>query len=349
MGELGERLRQAREAKGISLEQAEEGTKIRRRFLEALEAEDYGQLPGEAYVRGFLRNYAYFLGLNPDEALLASGRQPAAPIPQKNDLGPYLNEPLDGNLRARWVPMAATALLVALVLIGGGWALVRYVVPQLQGSVAAQPPAQTVPSMPSATAPLVVEIETPTLSPTLTATNTPLPEASVSAQLTATAEVLEPTQTPSVASVTTSGLQLRLEATHRSWVSLTIDGKPAWAGTLEVGASKEWQAAQTISLHSGNAGGLRVWINGEEQPAIGALGAQGDYTWTASGSGSPVVGSTPSGPATPPPVSQPETPTYTPSPTATTPPPPGSTEAPTVTATAVPTMAGTPGPVGTPP
>jgi len=51
MGELGELLRSMREAKGISLEQAEKDTRVRRQYLEALEAEDFEQMPAEVYVR----------------------------------------------------------------------------------------------------------------------------------------------------------------------------------------------------------------------------------------------------------------------------------------------------------
>lgn len=64
MDEIGRRLRQAREAKGISLSVAEDDTKIRSKYLEALEAGREADLPGEAYTKGFLRTYGNYLELD---------------------------------------------------------------------------------------------------------------------------------------------------------------------------------------------------------------------------------------------------------------------------------------------
>ena len=61
---LGEILRQQRESKGITLEQAAEDTRIRERFLVALESGDHQALPGAVYTKGFLRNYADYLDLD---------------------------------------------------------------------------------------------------------------------------------------------------------------------------------------------------------------------------------------------------------------------------------------------
>jgi hypothetical protein len=64
---VGDRLRDAREAKGVDLFRVERDTKIRSKFLAALEDGDYADLPGDVYARGFLRNYASYLGLDADE------------------------------------------------------------------------------------------------------------------------------------------------------------------------------------------------------------------------------------------------------------------------------------------
>jgi cytoskeleton protein RodZ len=61
---IGERLREARLASGVEFLEIEQRTKIRARYLRALEEEQWDVLPGEAYVRGFLRTYAGFLGLD---------------------------------------------------------------------------------------------------------------------------------------------------------------------------------------------------------------------------------------------------------------------------------------------
>ncbi len=68
-GGFGEYLRHQRELRGLTLEQVVEQTKISLRALRALEAEDWEILPGEAYIRGFVRCYAEAIGLDPNEAL----------------------------------------------------------------------------------------------------------------------------------------------------------------------------------------------------------------------------------------------------------------------------------------
>jgi len=64
MFELGTSLREARVRQGLDFSQAELGTKIRSKYLRALEEEDFEVLPAETYVKGFLRSYAEFLGLD---------------------------------------------------------------------------------------------------------------------------------------------------------------------------------------------------------------------------------------------------------------------------------------------
>jgi len=67
--ELGEHLRQARLERGITLEQIQNSSKIRLRYLQALEAGSFSAIPGEVYLRGFLQNYASCVGLDPHAIL----------------------------------------------------------------------------------------------------------------------------------------------------------------------------------------------------------------------------------------------------------------------------------------
>ena len=76
---LPERLYAARERKGVDLYRAERDTKIRARYLGALERGDYKELPGAVYTKGFLRNYALYLGLDPDDVLLQWRRERGDP------------------------------------------------------------------------------------------------------------------------------------------------------------------------------------------------------------------------------------------------------------------------------
>src|SRR5262245_37129619 len=69
MSQLGERLRATRESQGIGLAQAAVETRILQRYLVALEEGDFQHLPGDVYARGFIRNYAHYLGLPTDELI----------------------------------------------------------------------------------------------------------------------------------------------------------------------------------------------------------------------------------------------------------------------------------------
>ncbi|WP_138493914.1 helix-turn-helix domain-containing protein [Paenibacillus pinistramenti] len=69
MSDLGQQLREARMARGLSLDDVQEMTKIRKRYLEAIEAGDYKVLPGSFYVRAFIKTYAEAVGVNADDLL----------------------------------------------------------------------------------------------------------------------------------------------------------------------------------------------------------------------------------------------------------------------------------------
>ncbi len=113
MSPLGETLRRARQARGITVEDAERATRIPRRYLEALEQENFSILPAPVYARGFLRSYSGYLGLDPTELL------PFFPVGHVDE--PKL-EPLPEVKQPRtWsmsgiVAVAAVGLLILLVV-----------------------------------------------------------------------------------------------------------------------------------------------------------------------------------------------------------------------------------------
>lgn len=67
MTELGNKLKEAREAKGLSLEDLQDITKIQKRYLVGIEEGNYGMMPGKFYVRAFIKQYCEAVGLDPDE------------------------------------------------------------------------------------------------------------------------------------------------------------------------------------------------------------------------------------------------------------------------------------------
>jgi hypothetical protein len=128
---VGELLQAAREKKGVDLYRAERDTKIRARHLAALESGDYAELPGAVYTKGFLRNYALYLGLDPEE-LLARWRDEqdygrrgepvtVAPPPQP------IAEPRRGFTFTPGILIAAVLSVVVLLFAGYiGIQLVRF-------------------------------------------------------------------------------------------------------------------------------------------------------------------------------------------------------------------------------
>src|SRR4051812_20118023 len=66
---IGEKLRLEREAQGIALRDISEQTRISMRYLEAIETDDYGRLPGGIFNRSFIRAYAKFVGYDEDKAI----------------------------------------------------------------------------------------------------------------------------------------------------------------------------------------------------------------------------------------------------------------------------------------
>lgn len=111
MARLGEALRAERERRGLSLDQAAEDTRIREKFLRALESGDYQTLPGTVYTRGFLRNYAEYLGLDADELITQFQAERGTPD------APRSFEPMRPIMR-RNVILTPIVLLPIVVLAG---------------------------------------------------------------------------------------------------------------------------------------------------------------------------------------------------------------------------------------
>lgn len=120
MESIGDKLKRARDTRGVSIEQAARDTHIAKRFVEALETEAFDEFPGEAYLLGFLRNYSGYLGLDAEDVValyhnLKLQEQPA-PISELLDRRP---EPRNIGRIALIVGLVAVlAVIVALFVTG---------------------------------------------------------------------------------------------------------------------------------------------------------------------------------------------------------------------------------------
>ena len=119
MDSLGDRLKESREKQNYSLEQIARDTRISKRYLEALEEEDFTVFPGETYLIGFLRNYTQYLGLDANEfvALYRNIKIQEQPIP--------MDELIHGKTQSSPLPIIL-GILVGIILLGtGGFFLIR--------------------------------------------------------------------------------------------------------------------------------------------------------------------------------------------------------------------------------
>ena len=120
MGTLGQYLRSAREARGIDLHEAAQQTRISIVYLRALEAEDFSRLPGEVFVKGFLKNYGKFLHLDESQVMKRYGelnvpKSEAAPVVEKEPVAASSEKKAPRSTRIEpflW----GTGIVIALIL-----------------------------------------------------------------------------------------------------------------------------------------------------------------------------------------------------------------------------------------
>ncbi|WP_430691909.1 RodZ domain-containing protein [Paenibacillus woosongensis] len=116
MSNLGQQLKEARLARGLSLDDVQDMTKIRKRYLEAIEAGDYKVLPGSFYVRAFIKTYAETVGVNADELL--NEHHQDVPAPQvEQTMEPVLQKRRSRQTSERNSKWMSTALMWSFAIL----------------------------------------------------------------------------------------------------------------------------------------------------------------------------------------------------------------------------------------
>jgi len=237
---FGEELRREREIRGISLKEIADATKISKRFLEAIERNDHKTLPAPVFTRGFVREYARYVGLNADEMVnrynyAAAGddrieKPPAHPVSQLIPDEPKRPRP------ARGIPsMRFNVNLVFIVFLAGALMAVAWWAVQYKRRRDAE---------------------------------TRLAEATAAPVVTAPKIIVPPVTTTRPSNDDT--LHLVVDVNDSCWVELEADGARVVYDELTPGDKRTFDAKQEFIFKKiGKVDGLRLTLNGVEVPVPG--------------------------------------------------------------------------------
>lgn len=256
METTGARLKRIRLEKGISLEEVHKKTKVHPDILRSIEEDSLINF-NPVYIRGFVKIYCKFLGVDPKECIsdyqepkaeAAVTRQRSVAVSRPAGLTLGLLKRLALSRIARVAGMVILALLLTLVLFRAGRLLLAKwrSLPRNERQVAVARPRQ--------------------------AKKTAAAKPSKS-QGTSVAAAEQGTETAQkITAPSSSGIRLAVRAKENCWMSLKIDGKVVFQSVLLKGRSDSWQAKEKIELSVGNAGAVDLEVNGKVIPSLGKKG-----------------------------------------------------------------------------
>lgn len=277
---VGAQLRAAREAQGLTIEQAVQQLKLARRQIEAIESDDFAALPGNTFARGFVRNYARLLKLDAEPFLAAlesqlprEREQVAFPQASENpsNLGLEIRE---GAARTGTWPVV---LMVALgLLIGGGlvwWYLQQPAMPEIaveeRESAASLP--EVIPYEDETLQASAPDIDLAIASMVSSAPASAVQESASVAQASAVSvavasrEAALPASTPvRRVSSAVAARGIRVVAGSDTWVQIhDAEGQRIFSGILNAGAEQAWAGQPPYQLKIGNAPSAKLFYRGK--------------------------------------------------------------------------------------
>ena len=235
--DIGSRVRQAREQRGLTLQKIAGSTKIPVRALGAIERGDFGLLPGGVFRRAYLRTFAAAVGLDAEEIV----REYRAHCETEPADGPLLRHEASWRDRFR-VPLRLPTTLVTIVALLIGGSLISQ-----QGRI-----TQEEPGVPDS-----IETGNPEEPPETAEPNT---EEGIALANAAVAEVTAP------------ALRLEIRMTGAGWVSAVADGERVVDRMMQRGERTLIDARNAITLRLGDAGALAYSINGARGRPLGRDG-----------------------------------------------------------------------------
>lgn len=260
-GSPGAVLRRCREFHGITLEEASEATKIGMSHLKALEADQIRDFANRAYLKGFLRIYATYLGLNSDDVARMYDK-----------LFGVQGDKLDTTRLAPTLPRAQRrlisvkkllfpALLLTVILITATFFKREATTPPRQQ----QPAPITAPAIPAA----AIQLRQSSAQQVTAGVDSVPPKSEKRA---AAPPVTEKTPLQKPAEEPPKGFKLKIRVTQNGTLSATVDGSTPQQYELTIGDVIEWKAERGITLELSNAGGVDAELNGKPYKALGQAG-----------------------------------------------------------------------------
>lgn len=268
---IGEILKNTREAKGISLEEVSEATKIRRKYLEAIEREEFQSLPGEVYARGFVTAYLKYLNIKERPDVVEIMQQKPKLPPQEpahvedekeKERQTRVSRKASQERKRRQMPPASfeekplskkSSMIILLSVV----AIILLLALQWVYSKSQQallPPDDQVQQGEQQQA-----------------------QQDGDGQPQDDNQPQEPV-TPEPAAPVYEGLEMHLEimdvnagTTDQCWMQMIVDGQKTEV-TMSQGQTQDLKATDSIQLNLGNAGVVKVTVNGQD---LGVLGKQG--------------------------------------------------------------------------
>ena len=296
----GELLERARREKGLSLRDVENATKIRTRYLEGLEQENYSALPDQVYVQGFLKTYANFLGLD-GEGLAQDFRERRAPRrerglnyerPRSSEFERPVMSPggLAGAERRRISGTTILTVVLALILIALLGGALYYVGSRSAGTPAADdPPSESAgreardpaPAEPAREEPARESAQAPDPRPT----DEPVAEEAAVGEEPAGEERATPTEAPEEAEDGTVDVVVSV-GDRPSWLNVEADGVVVYYETAPGGFVSTFEGREYVSVTAGDAGAVSVEVDGR---GVGPLGYDGQITTQTYAPGQPAA------------------------------------------------------------
>lgn len=261
----GQRLKKARELRGLSLDQVVAELRLSRRIIEGMEADDYPSLPEPAFVRGYMRRYAQLVKLSPDDIAArfdeSYSADTATPEPDVRPRNPIqiLGDLARPRLRVGRLLSWASLAVIALLFVGFFWA-------RQDSSIPAASEEKAEPAV-SATVPVTVAPALP-VTPDAVATvavDEVLPSPSGPSELPLPVGVGAPPVAAPVAVTPAAGQDvLGLVVTADSWVSVRdAKGRVLMSAVARAGESLSLAGVAPFAVNVGNAPGIALSLNGK--------------------------------------------------------------------------------------